>query len=212
MLFRLWSIHFVFEAFPSLKFSFSSSCPTLLQGKLAILSIRRYISYFFMSILLTFEFLFFFCCIHSSFFFLFRLSFFNHSTLNLIRAPLGFHLTHLYFFIRTRQCLPYLSVFSVEFSFLNRILNELLGVLRPSVGVIYALGCISTHSESFESVMAMDCNLIREDTPELGHPLEPSRWPCFTNLPYIIMEFHLWYPTLNLGISVDSFKFLPWSD
>lgn len=125
---------------------------------------------------------------------------------------MGFHLTCLYFFLRTRQRPPDMSILLVEISFLDQILNKLFGVFGPSAGIIYTLGHISTNSESSKSVMARDHNLVREDTPELAQPSKPSRWSRFADFPYAADGFHPQCSTLGLGISINFFKFPPWSN
>lgn len=65
-------------------------------------------------------------------------------------------------------------------------MNQVLEVISPSVNVIYILGRIDKSSDSSNSVMALDENLVREDSPNSTQPLVPIRWSHFFDMPYAV--------------------------
>lgn len=115
-------------------------------------------------------------------------------TLDPTGAPFGFHLTRYYYYLRTQQCFPNLSVLGLDSSFLSCVLNQVLEVLGPSASIIYALGQMDNSSESTESVMALNRNLVRADSLDSAQPLMPIRSSRFASVPYAAEHviFALW--------------------
>lgn len=107
-------------------------------------------------------------------------------TLDPTRAPFGFHLTRYCYYLRTEQRFPDLSVLGFDSSFLSCVLNQVLEVLSPSVNVIYALGLMDNSSESIESVMTLDENFVRADSPNSAQPSVHVRSGHFAGVPYAI--------------------------
>lgn len=101
------------------------------------------------------------------------------------RAPLGFHFVHLYYFIRTQRCFPNLNTLGPKLYFLNSVLTQILEVLGSSVDLVYALHRMGDSSDSSDFVMALNANLVREDSSELAQPMAPIRWGRFADMAYV---------------------------
>lgn len=67
---------------------------------------------------------------------------------------------------------------------MNSVLTQVLDVLGASADVVYVLYRMSDSTDSFDFVMALDENLIREYLPNSAPPLVPVRWGRFVGTPY----------------------------
>lgn len=67
---------------------------------------------------------------------------------------------------------------------MNSVLNQILEVIGPLADVVYALDWMSNSTDSFDSFMALDANMVREDSPDSAQPSVSARWSCFTSSPY----------------------------
>lgn len=83
---------------------------------------------------------------------------------------------------------------------MTSVLNQILEVIGPSIDVVYTLGQMSDSSNSSGSVMPLDVNLVREDSPDSAQSKVPVRWDHFTDLAYVAKRAPL---TLSRSILED---------
>lgn len=101
-------------------------------------------------------------------------------------------------------------------------MNQVLEILGPSTSVIYPLGRMNNFSESTESIMVLDENLVRADSPNSAQPSVSIRSGHFTGVLYAIERViftlsRLWLEELRRfyqileSVSLRVFAFDEWA-